>query len=158
MDNNPHSLRKRLIRLLASGGIHSGADLARRLHISRTAIWKHINYLRNCGMLIDANAGQGYQLSRPVELLQKKKIQDQLFPDVRGKIRSLELLFETGSTNQVLVERQQQGDIHGRVVLAEYQSHGRGRRGNAWISPMAGSINLSLGWHYDIPPQQPGCQ
>jgi len=157
MSTRSDSLRKGLIHILAGGGLYSGADLARRLNISRTAIWKHIRHMRTCGLVIESVRGRGYQLRQTVGLLQAKTIRSLLSPAVTGRVSSLQVLFETTSTNDVLSENYGRAALHGHVLLAEYQSQGRGRRGNVWISPLAGSINLSLGWHYDMPPQHPGC-
>jgi len=157
MSSHSDSLRKKLVKILSDHKIHSGADLARHMAVSRTAIWKHINYLRLCGLDIDPVQGQGYQLNQVVDLLDKKKIQAQISARSGKKIRSLQLLFEAGSTNQLMVDRLSDSSLCGDVIIAEYQSQGRGRGGNTWISPMGVSINLSLGWHYEIPPKNAGC-
>lgn len=48
------------------------------------------------------------------------------------------------STNSRLL--QQLGDVHGRVLVAQCQSRGRGRRGKVWHSPPGGGVYLSVGW------------
>ena len=39
--------RERLVSLLADGEVHSGADMARAMSCSRTAVWKHLRELRS---------------------------------------------------------------------------------------------------------------
>ncbi len=50
---------------------------------------------------------------------------------------------EIDSTSAWLV---QQPDAHGRVCLAEHQTAGRGRRGQAWRAAPSSSVLLSIGW------------
>jgi BirA family transcriptional regulator, biotin operon repressor / biotin---[acetyl-CoA-carboxylase] ligase len=42
------------------------------------------------------------------------------------------------------------------VVLAEYRTAGRGRRGRAWLAPPGGAICLSLSWTFRDVPQDLG--
>ena len=60
--------------------------------------------------------------------------------------RGLELVEETGSTNADLLARAAAGeDIDGAVLLAEYQTAGRGRHGRSWSTPPRSQIALSAG-------------
>lgn len=142
-------IERRLLGLLADGGFHSGEDLARRLDVSRTAVWKHLSRLRDRQMEIEAVRGRGYRLARPLELLEEKAIRAGLAPDSRWALAKLKVYHETGSTNQVLVEALGDGSIQGHVALAEYQASGRGRGGNRWLSAPGAGLALSVGWHFD---------
>jgi len=60
--------------------------------------------------------------------------------------RQLDVLAETGSTNADLLARAEAGaDIDGSVLLAEYQSAGRGRHGRQWTAPPRTQVALSVG-------------
>ncbi|OBB11200.1 biotin--[acetyl-CoA-carboxylase] ligase [Mycolicibacterium setense] len=60
--------------------------------------------------------------------------------------RQLDVVEETGSTNADLLARAAGGtDIAGTVLLAEYQSAGRGRHGRQWSSPPRSQLALSVG-------------
>jgi BirA family biotin operon repressor/biotin-[acetyl-CoA-carboxylase] ligase len=60
--------------------------------------------------------------------------------------RRLDVVAETGSTNADLLERSASGeDIDKTVLLAEYQSAGRGRHGRHWSTPPRTQIALSAG-------------
>jgi BirA family biotin operon repressor/biotin-[acetyl-CoA-carboxylase] ligase len=60
--------------------------------------------------------------------------------------RALDVVAETGSTNADLVARAEAGaDIDGVVLLAEYQTAGRGRHGRQWSAPPRAQIALSVG-------------
>ncbi|KAA8968268.1 biotin--[acetyl-CoA-carboxylase] ligase [Mycobacterium sp.] len=60
--------------------------------------------------------------------------------------RRLDVVAETGSTNADLLARAAAGvDIDGSVLLAEFQSAGRGRHGRHWFAPPRAQIALSVG-------------
>lgn len=59
--------------------------------------------------------------------------------------RHVEVVEETGSTNADLTSRAAAGeDIGGAVLLAEYQSAGRGRHGRSWSAPARSQISMSV--------------
>jgi BirA family biotin operon repressor/biotin-[acetyl-CoA-carboxylase] ligase len=60
----------------------------------------------------------------------------------------VELLDECPSTSTVLAERAKAGAAHGTVLACEYQSAGRGRRGNSWVSTVGGSLTFSILWNF----------
>jgi len=60
--------------------------------------------------------------------------------------RRLDVVAETGSTNADLLARAAAGaDVDGSVLLAEFQSAGRGRHGRHWFAPPRAQIALSAG-------------
>jgi len=63
------ALVQRLARYLSANEKRSGEAIGNELGCSRTAVWKHVETLRNLGIDIDAVAGQGYRLREPLELL-----------------------------------------------------------------------------------------
>ncbi len=67
----------------------------------------------------------------------------------------LEVVAETGSTNADLLALPP-GEAHRRVRMADRQLTGRGRRGRRWQSPEGRNVYLSLGWRFDVPPDQLG--
>jgi BirA family transcriptional regulator, biotin operon repressor / biotin---[acetyl-CoA-carboxylase] ligase len=141
-----------LLSMISDGNIHSGEELAIRLNISRAAIWKSIKHLESLGLQIEAIRGKGYCLKNQIELLSEKVIKKSLSPIAKKCCRDIEVLFNTDSTNAYLFKRLGSEQIHGNAVLAEYQSNGRGRRGNKWISPIGSGVCLSVGWRFDIAP------
>jgi BirA family biotin operon repressor/biotin-[acetyl-CoA-carboxylase] ligase len=60
-----------------------------------------------------------------------------------GPFTRIEFLPETGSTNDIALQRAHEGSPHGTVVLADMQTAGRGRRGRAWHSPPEAGVYLS---------------
>ncbi|MDR6843271.1 bifunctional biotin--[acetyl-CoA-carboxylase] ligase/biotin operon repressor BirA [Pseudoxanthomonas sacheonensis] len=130
-----------LQRLIA--GPVSGDALAQEAGLTRAAMWKRIEALREAGVEIDAQAGRGYTLRHPVELLQAEAIIEALPPFVRAGLASLEIAWLLDSTNSELLRRET--PAHGvAALIAERQTGGRGRRGKTWTSPLAAHLYLSL--------------
>ncbi|MEX2479950.1 MAG: biotin--[acetyl-CoA-carboxylase] ligase [Gammaproteobacteria bacterium] len=141
-----------LLALLADGTEHSGAELAAALGISRAAVWNHVKRLREEGLDIHATPGQGYRLCGGFDALDAAAIGAQLQTCACTAWLQIDVLTVTDSTNERLLRAQSEGDIHGHVLLAEYQSAGRGRRGDRWISPPGSGLCFSAAWRFDVPP------
>lgn len=145
-------MRVDLIELLADGQLHSGADLARELQCSRTAIWKQLQQLQSVDLGIEALPGQGYRLTRPLDLLDHTEIRAALDVATAGALGTLDVLTVTASTNEFL--RAAESPAHGRLNLAyaEYQTGGRGRLGRRWLSPFASGLCMSASWTFPVMP------
>ena len=141
----------RVLNILSDSEYHSGQDLAYELSMTRTAIWKIVESLRTYGLSIDARKRKGYRLHSIVELMDRNSLELLLDDRIKKLIKGIEIHHELESTNQCLLERNNRNDIHACVVLTEFQTSGRGRRGNVWCCPLAGGIMLSIGWCYDYP-------
>ncbi len=110
----------------------SGEEICRVLNVSRTAVWKHIQVLREKGYDIEARSRAGYLLT---------SIPDRLFPEEIGDGLSTRFLgrsvcyFESvASTNNIAKELAAQGAAEGTLVVAEEQTGGKGRLGRQWCS------------------------
>lgn len=139
-------LRRQLLDRLADGRFHSGEALGSALGVSRMAVWKHLQALRELGVEFEVVRGKGYRLPASCELLSRRAIRAALSPHTRAQLGPLEVLLEVDSTNNWLREQARQGMDSGAVCLAELQHAGRGRRGRHWVSPFAGNLCLSLLW------------
>ena len=134
-----------LLALLGDGAEHAGSALAARLGVTRAAVWHQVAQLREQGLQIDAARGHGYRLAGGFEALDAARIRAELAPAAR-EVVALDVVTVTDSTNERLLVALNEGDIHGRALLAEHQTAGRGRRGDRWISPPGSGLCLSLGW------------
>ena len=119
----------------------SGEELCRFADISRAAIWKHIEKLREEGYEIEASPHLGYRLV---------SIPDSLIPsEVKWKLKTKMLGKEVmsykkvDSTNDVAYGLAEKGIREGAVVLSEEQVKGKGRHGRKWVSPPKGGIYMS---------------
>ncbi len=127
---------------LADGRLHNGAALAAELGITRAAVWKRMQALRQMGLEISGTAGDGYRLPHAVELLDAEAIVAKL--DTPGI--EVAVAGAVDSTNARLTA---DGSRHAHAVLAEAQTAGRGRRGRGWRSPPGSGLYLSLAWHFE---------
>lgn len=130
-----------LIRL-AEGPI-SGDRMARELGMTRAAVWKRVQALRDSGVGISARAGSGYVLDHPLDLLDGAVVGDMLRTLGVTDPVAPEIAWTVDSTNSELLRRPVPARGVG-VLLAERQTGGRGRRGRAWSSPLAANLYLSL--------------
>ena len=136
-----------LLQRLAAGPV-SGDALARESGLTRAAVWKRIEALREAGVAVDAQAGRGYALAAPVDLLDAATIRAALPPPVAAGLADLDVAWSLDSTNSELLRRPSVG--HGaQVLFAERQTGGRGRRGRSWASPLAANLYLSVARAFD---------
>lgn len=117
-----HTVPLKLIAILADGDFHSGEQLGEQLGMSRAAINKHIQTLRDWGVDVFTVPGKGYSLPEPVQLLNEAFIHSQIVDN------SVAVLPVIDSTNQYLLNRLNELKS-GDSCVAEYQQAGRGRRG-----------------------------
>jgi BirA family transcriptional regulator, biotin operon repressor / biotin---[acetyl-CoA-carboxylase] ligase len=145
-------LVERVFAELADGQFHSGEDLAAALGVSRSAVWKAVESLRELGATLHAVRNRGYRLAKSGEPLAAAEIRAKLSEDLRERVRSLEVLWSVDSTNTVLLSRANPPNGYSEVMLAECQTAGRGRRGRTWLAPPGGAICLSMSWTFrDVP-------
>ncbi|MGC8427411.1 bifunctional biotin--[acetyl-CoA-carboxylase] ligase/biotin operon repressor BirA [Mixta calida] len=140
-----NSVPLKLVAILADGEFHSGEQIGEQLGMSRAAINKHIQTLKEWGLDVFTVTGKGYCLPAPIELLDEDKINTAL------KQQGVAVIPVIDSTNQYLLERMntlQTGD----ACVAEYQQAGRGRRGRQWFSPFGANLYLSMYWRLDQGP------
>ncbi len=130
---------------LADGALHSGETLAQQFGISRAALAKRIDHLRDWGIEIGAQAGAGYRLPAPLERLDAQRIRSALAAPVQ-----IGVVTSTDSTNSQLLAADANADP--QVLFAERQSAGRGRRGRAWVSPFGANLYGSISWTFAVWP------
>ena len=107
----------------------SGETLGEQLRISRVAVWKHIRGLIKDGYAIEGSPA-GYKLRSSPDLLLPYE-----FPDLEQRIHYFP---EIGSTMDAARELAKKGAKEGTIVIAEAQTHGRGRLSRQWLSPRGG--------------------
>ena len=121
--------------------------MARRLGISRAAVWKQIQALRLRGYKIASSTRRGYLLTEKPDLLDAGRIKKDLVTNWLG--RDILILPEASSTNAVALSSIGQRKS-GSIILAETQKEGRGRLSRGWASP-PGGIWMSLVLRPNIP-------
>ncbi len=133
----------------------SGEAIARRLGVSRTAVWKNIRSLQQMGYAISGSPRRGYVLLQVPDLLYPAELTARLNTKlIAPALSSICHLPSADSTNNVLKKMAEEGAPEGTVVVAEYQETGRGRMGRSWSSPAGKGIYYSLLLRPEIPPQK----
>ena len=143
-----------ILRLFREAGTSflSGAVISRELHVSRTAVWKHINALRDTGYVIEAIPSRGYQLVSTPNILSEEEVREKLGSAIIG--RRLVCLCETASTNADAFRQAEEGAAEGTVIIADSQSGGKGRMGRVWSSPPGINLYCSVVLRPTIKPYQ----
>ncbi len=131
-----------LIRALSDGQFHSGSELGALLGVSRTAIWKALDHLKEFELEYESHRGKGYRLLSPLDLLDMAAVKASL-PESVSKSIALHHVLSCTSTNGD-VHKYLNSDAPYTVLFAEQQTSGRGRRGRAWCSPFAENLYMSM--------------
>lgn len=125
-----------------AGAYVSGEQLSRLAGVSRTAIWKGIERLRQDGYRILAQPHTGYRLVLAPDRLIPQELSWNL-----GTVRIGRWIhaYETTDSTMDLAHRlSASGAAEGTVVVSEGQTKGRGRMGRTWISPKGKGIYASV--------------
>lgn len=144
-------MKEEILRLLRDAdGYISGQELCNRFGVSRTAVWKAINQLKEAGYEIEAQQNKGYRLKAAPDLMTEAEIKSLMHTDWVAKEV---LYFDTiDSTNTKAQELAEKGYPSGTLVVADKQESGKGRRGRSWVSPSGTGIFMTLMIKPDINP------
>lgn len=136
-------MKKEILRILRNNNEYvSGQDLCNKLGVSRTAIWKVMNQLKEEGYVLEAVSKKGYKLLEKPDILSKEEIESQMDTEVFG--RRVTYFDEIDSTNIYAKKLGEEIDSHGTLVVADKQIQGKGRRGKGWESPKGSGIWMTL--------------
>ncbi len=135
--------RDQVAALLAqSEGYLSGEEMSRALGVTRAAVWKEIEALRQAGWPIQSSTRKGYRLAGPPPALSAPYISARLGRDnlFSGKITVEPLVDSTNTRLKALAHSAPTGS----ALLAEEQSGGRGTHGRSFQSPKGDGLYLSV--------------
>ena len=143
-------MRKKLLDLLSSGEFVSGESLAKKLHVSRAAVWKQVKVLIDIGYEIESVKNKGYRLLSRPDIPVFEEVTRDLDTKIIGK--NLHYLKTIDSTNFYAKKLLEVGAEEGTIVVSDIQTKGRGRKDRSWSSP-SGGLWFSIVLYPDIPPQ-----
>lgn len=144
-------MREQMLAMLKeSDDFVSGQELCGKLSVSRTAVWKAINSLKEAGYVIEAVRNRGYRLVSCPDVLLSDEIQSQLETKWFG--RKISYFDVIDSTNSEIKRQAEKELIPGMLAIAEKQTLGRGRKERHWESPAKTGIWMSFAVKPDLPP------
>ncbi|MBA4699665.1 MAG: biotin--[acetyl-CoA-carboxylase] ligase [Ruminococcus sp.] len=128
--------------LRESDGYVSGQELCEKLGVSRTAVWKAINGLKEKGYQVEAVRNRGYRIIESPDILTKEELSSMIDTEWAGQ--TIYYFDQIDSTNIRAKQLGEEGVPHGTLIVAGQQNAGRGRRGRTWESPPGVSIYMSI--------------
>lgn len=145
-------MKEKILRMLKeTEGYVSGQEICELLGVSRTAVWKNINQLKEEGYEIEAVQNRGYILKQTADSLSEFEIKSEI-NGCEWFAGDIYFYDEIGSTNDECKKLAEEGAKHGTLVVAEKQTKGKGRRGRSWESPKGTGIWMTLLLRPDIEP------
>ncbi|MDE1866888.1 MAG: biotin--[acetyl-CoA-carboxylase] ligase [Thaumarchaeota archaeon] len=128
----------KIVRLLKSNQSEflSGEELSRSLRLSRAAVWKNIKKLQLLGYKIKSKQKSGYKLITKTNLMLPWEVSDGLQTEIIG--RKIYYFDTINSTQTFALKLASKPHESGSVVIADRQTHGRGRHNRKWSSPSGG--------------------
>lgn len=141
-----------LTAMREAGGYVSGGELSKKLGVSRTAVWKGMQKLKEEGYRIAAVPNKGYFLTESPDILNADELASLRKTAWAGK----EIIYfeVTDSTNIQAKRLAEEGVPHGTLIVAGRQEAGRGRRGRFWESPEGSGIFMTIVLRPDFSPGQ----
>lgn len=128
-------------------------ELVASLKVTRQAIWKGIESLREETIGIESVPNRGYRFSSPPTFdLSPSWLEHSLKGCPFG--HPILVFDSVDSTQEIAKEAARQNMPAGLVILAEQQRAGRGRMGRIWLSPTGGNLYASILLRPRISPMQ----
>lgn len=125
-------------------GPRDQATLAAAAGLAPAALRARLSALRAAGLPLEEPVAGRWALARPLDLLDPAVLSAALPPDASAQLDGLAVAWQVDSTNARLLAERPLAGPGMRVLLAEGQTAGRGRRGRAWVSPLGCHLYLSL--------------
>lgn len=135
------TVKKQVLQILENNRDEyiSGNYISKILSVSRNAVWKAVNSLKNDGYNICSVTNKGYMLSSDNDILSAESIAKYLKYDA-----DIEVLDEIDSTNNYLKKCASEGAAEGKLIVAKKQTNGKGRLGKQFYSPNETGVYFSL--------------
>ena len=144
-------MKGEILKLLKeTDGYVSGQELCRRFGVSRTAVWKVVNQLKEEGYEIEAVRNRGYALKGAGDVLSEAELLSCLKTEWAG---GRTVYFDATDSTNIQARRLAEAHApHGTLVVSDRQDGGKGRRGRSWASPSGVGIWMSLILRPEIAP------
>lgn len=134
------STKDRVLAILeTSEDFISGQLIASQLNVSRNAVWKAVNTLKDEGFQVASTTNKGYRLTQRTDSLNAAVILPLIHRDI-----DIEVFPKIDSTNSEAKRRLNGSLDKDLLIVSDYQEEGRGRLGRAFYSPAETGIYFSL--------------
>lgn len=156
---NEKNTQEIVFEILKSGGFVSGASLAKKAGVSRSAVWKAVCSLRKAGWAIEAVTNRGYRLAEEKSSLNAEILRNRLAEIAKDSGITVEFFDSIDSTNNELKRqaasvaaiRDAHGNLtdagrrlHKKAAVSAEQTAGRGRLGRSFFSGRENGVFMSL--------------
>ncbi len=136
-------VKKKILKMLKQNNddFLSGEKISDKFGVSRSAIWKHINTLKEEGYEIESVPRKGYRIIASPDILTLEEVEEYLTTDFIG--RNI-YYFDSLSSTNIKAKEIATKSKEGTIVIAEEQTKGKGRLGRSWLSPKGKGIWMSI--------------
>ena len=132
--------KEELLKLLIESSDYlSGEELAKKMGVSRNAIWKSIIMLEEKGIKIDSRRNKGYKLASPVNFINKVVLDNYLDDDYYKTY-----VFDTLDSTSTYIKQHLSELEENSAIFAREQTSGRGRLNRKFFSPLDSGIYFSI--------------
>lgn len=136
-------MKAELLRILRETKDYiSGQRLCEQFGVSRTAVWKAVNQLKEEGYEIEAVKNKGYRIRETPDVLTAQELKSRLHTRWMGQ--NCIHLECVDSTNTEAKRLAAQDAPEGTLVLAEEQTGGKGRLGRNWSAARGENVMMTL--------------
>ena len=136
------SLKDDVLSELSETEYVSGEELAEKFGVSRNSVWKAVNQLRQQGNNIEAVTNKGYHLLTEPDLDEIDK--DYILNNITGDWKEIITFKKTKSTNEEAKQIALSGEKGNRILIADKQLGGKGRKGRVFFSPDKKGLYMSI--------------
>lgn len=145
-------MKAELLKMLREAkGYISGQQLCEYFGVSRTAVWKVMQQLKEEGYEIEAVKNKGYRIVSTPDVVTAEELKSRLHTKWMGQ--SCVFLESVGSTNNYAKKIAEEGAAFGTLVVTEEQTSGKGRRGRSWSASKGSNVMMTLLLRPQIKPE-----
>ncbi len=121
----------------------SGQDMADKFKVSRNAVWKAVNSLKNAGYNIESHKTLGYYIPNDSDVISEEGIRNFLPEELKYiNIITYDSLDSTNNEAKRLLANDE--NVAPCLIISDGQTRGRGRGGKSFLSEKGKGIYMSL--------------
>ena len=121
----------------------SGQEMADKFNVSRNAIWKAINSLKNSGYNIESHRTLGYYIPNDSDVISEEGIRNFLPEELKDiNIITYDILDSTNNEAKRLLANDE--NVAPCLIISDGQTNGRGRGKKSFLSEKGKGIYMSF--------------